>query len=599
MWEFYENNFLLGTWCEFDDCAPFCGKEKIPKKISITKNAYHWENDEKKIKDYEYLKKKLEHLLELISEKLSIIHNVNENKEYWRVVVFSWLSEYTATIFDRWENIRIFFEKNNTEKFYSNFILLNDLDYIPKSHANFKEITQKDEWNHLIFLRLFHFLNIQNLSLIEKKITRNNLKKKSLQNAQNFLFLPIKSSLTILVIRLIDNIISKFAFKFNKIIFDTFYFPTREYLKICLRCKLIPSKYPNFFDFKIKKNGLSKDINDKRSRLKNLLSKIDSQDKFIQFLLLNIHKDIPQSYLENFDVIKKKILPLTKEKKVIFSMLSIEVNDNFKIYLAEAKKAGSKYIHTEHGGGLTVTIGQFFNFFEKVSDKIIRWDNTKKKQDLYSNLSPTLPIVKKKSLETGSNCSIILVECAKYLRKLSSQPTLDQTISLFNEVTQFINKLNPEIKSKVKIRVKKNTGLNSEFFFLKMFGKNYIDQVSYKNTFKKTILNSKLIIVSYPQTAFSQAMYSNVPTILFMKKNQWSFSKTALNTFDDLKKNKIAFEDFNEAQIHVNKYWKELDLWWKSKNVQSARKMFLTNFFYVKSDWFKEWSDYIYFSKKL
>ena len=33
---------------------------------------------------------------------------------------------------------------------------------------------------------------------------------------------------------------------------------------------------------------------------------------------------------------------------------------------------------------------------------------------------------------------------------------------------------------------------------------------------------------------------------------------------------------------------------WKSKNVQSARKKFLENFFNVKSDWYKEWSDYIF-----
>ncbi|MBG27100.1 MAG: hypothetical protein CL818_13605 [Croceibacter sp.] len=152
--------------------------------------------------------------------------------------------------------------------------------------------------------------------------------------------------MTILVIKAIDNIISKFAFKFNKIIFDSFYFPKKEYLKICLRCKLIPAKYSNFFDFRITKKNLSKDNNEKRIMLKNLLSKIDSQDKFIQFLLLNIHKDMPKSYLENFNGIKNRILPLAKEKKVIFSMHSIEANDNFKIYIAETKKAGSKFIYS-------------------------------------------------------------------------------------------------------------------------------------------------------------------------------------------------------------------------------------------------------------
>ena len=90
-------------------------------------------------------------------------------------------------------------------------------------------------------------------------------------------------------------------------------------------------------------------------------------------------------------------------------------------------------------------------------------------------------------------------------------------------------------------------------------------------------------------------MHSNIPTILIINTNYLQLSKSALSIFDVLKKNKIAFDDFNEAKIHVNKYWKELDSWWQCENVQSARKMFLANFFNVKPNWFKEWSDYIYF----
>ena len=119
---------------------------------------------------------------------------------------------------------------------------------------------------------------------------------------------------------------------------------------------------------------------------------------------------MPKSYLENFSEIKKKILPIAKEKKIIFSMYSLERNDNFKIYIAETKKVGSKYIHVEHGGGLhggfTNTLPPVFDFYEKVSDKVIIWDNTKEKQDIYVNLSPIFPTIKSKYLKTGNNCSI-------------------------------------------------------------------------------------------------------------------------------------------------------------------------------------------------
>jgi len=595
-WEFREKNFLLGEWCKFDLFDKDGIQGKLAENTTTIKNEYHFADSEKRIKDYKYIKDKIEYILEIISEKLSIVHKVDENKEYWRIIIFNWLSEYTATIFNRWESIRIFFERNNSEKFYSNFIVLDDSNYIQENHTNFMKITQKDVWNHVIFLRMFHFLNFSNLSLIEKKIIGNNL------NKTPHFDVPKRNNL-LSPIRLIDSIISKFAFKFNKIIFENFYFPKKEFIKICLRCRLIPSKYLNLFDFKIKNNILSDENNNKRIELKNLLTKVENKDKFVQYLLLNIHMDMPRSYLENFNEIKKKILPLAKEKKVIFSMYSLERNDNFKIYIAETKKVGSKYIHIEHGGGLSggfaTTMHALFDFFERVPDKVIRRDNIKQKQDIYENLSPIFPIIKFKNFKRGNNCSIIFAEAVKYERKFQVGPTFDQQIHFFNELTKFVNKLNPEIKSKVKFRTKVNVGINSENIFFKMFGKNSIDKISARNTFKKTILNSKLLIITYPETAFAEAMYSNIPTILIIKKKNYSLSEIALETFDELKKNKIAFEDFNEAQIHINKNWKEIDSWWKLKNVQTARKMFLTNFFNIKSDWFKEWSNYIYYAKKL
>ena len=278
-------------------------------------------------------------------------------------------------------------------------------------------------------------------------------------------------------------------------------------------------------------------------------------------------------------------------------MFSIYGSDNFKIYLAETKKVGSKYIHVQHGGGLPYKNDNRFHFFEKISDKIIRWDGTKPKQDIFENLSPTVPVIKLQNAKIGNNCSIIFYDLDRYIVKAGLG--VDQSIDFFNKLTQFVKKLNPEIKPKIKFRVKLISYLNFEKKFSEIFGKEKIDKVTYRNSLVRSILNSKLIIVTHPQTAFSEAMYSNIPTILIVEKNHFLFSKAALDTFNVLKKNKIAFEDFDEAKTHINKYWKELDLWWKSKNVQSARKIYLTNFFNVKSDWYREWSDYIYFSKKL
>ena len=319
-WEFNERNFLLGRWCEFYEFDDFT-KEKFKKNISeadaIIKFPYHWANLEKKSKDYDYIKEKLKYLLEIISKTLSKIHNVDENREYWRVIVYGWLCLYVTTIFDRWENIRIFFEKNKNQNFFSNFIDFDDSDYIPKDYINFINNSQKDEWNHLVFLRIFNFLDIQNLSLIKKKSKTNDIKKKfDYSDVKSIVNLSQGLPLLNRFSSLIDNTVSKIALRFNKIIIESFYFPRKEYLKICLRCKIIPSKYSNIFDFTINQNNSLE--NNKRSEMKNLLSQFDSEDKFIKFLLQNLYKDIPRSYLENFNEIKKNFSSFTKKKKLFF-----------------------------------------------------------------------------------------------------------------------------------------------------------------------------------------------------------------------------------------------------------------------------------------
>ena len=144
-WEFNENNFVLGKWCEFyetNDSDNEKYKNIELKNIKIIKNEHHWNNYQKRNKDYLYLEEKLEEILEIISNKLSTIHNINENKEYWRIILHTWLIEYFIIIFDKWEGVRIFFEKNKDKKFYTNIVPFNDLDLLPKNHLNFLENTQ-------------------------------------------------------------------------------------------------------------------------------------------------------------------------------------------------------------------------------------------------------------------------------------------------------------------------------------------------------------------------------------------------------------------------------------------------------------------------
>ena len=57
-WEFDENNYLLGKWCDFSEENHFDKKKfrrEILEKVKVIQNKHHWHDNKKKIKDYEYL----------------------------------------------------------------------------------------------------------------------------------------------------------------------------------------------------------------------------------------------------------------------------------------------------------------------------------------------------------------------------------------------------------------------------------------------------------------------------------------------------------------------------------------------------------------
>lgn len=107
------------------------------------------------------------------------------------------------------------------------------------------------------------------------------------------------------------------------------------------------------------------------------------------------------------------------------------------------------------------------------------------------------------------------------------------------------------------------------------------------------------MIINYPQTAYSSSMYYNVPTILVCDKQLWFFKKKSLKMFNILKKNKMAFENFEEAEKYIVKNWDEIYSWWNSVQVQKIRKLYLEDFFNIKNNWFAEWSNFVSNQKKL
>ena len=569
-------NIFLGAWC-FDNAQDI-------KKNNII--DYHWSNKKKFKKDGIYIDQITKKLCKFLTIKLNKIHNLRENYNYWKLIIYPWTHHYVSTMYDRWETINFFLKYNKKKVIYSNELEINESDFIPINHTNFMANTHEDIWNYLAFLRILKFLNLGNIKFIKKKFGYSNHEFFSFPR-DKFFFLNN-------LILLYEKLFSKFAFRFNNIIFDSFSFPKKKFIKISLKNFLFPSLYKILF----KDEGTKEDLNfDKRVSNFDQITKKKYNDKFYEFLIKNLVYDLPVSYFENFLKSKKKMLLLANEKKVIISMRNWNFNDQFKICAAELVKKKSKYFTCEHGGGLIGEFDHIKNYIGHVTNHICFDAEYANKKKIF-RLSPTLNIVNNKDIDTRKNkkLNITFLEGQKYSHKFVPSPKAKEGIDQIEELLNFIDHLPPYLKKRVNLRTK-IPQLNIKNKFIKKFGKEkFQDQLNgdYYNFAK----SSKLMMVNYPQTTYSSCMYYNIPTILVTENKFYLFKKKSLKMFNELKKNNMAFNKFEDASKYIIKNWDNIYYWWNSDQIQKIRKLYLKNFFDVREDWFDEWSKFIKDQKK-
>ena len=570
-------NVFLGAWC-FDNV-------KDIKKNKIIN--YHWSNKKKFKEDGLYIDRMAEKLCRFLSKQLNKIHNLTEAPEYWKLLIYPWTHHYVATVYDRWESIKIFLKHNKNKVIYSYELDINETNFTPINHADFIENTYKDVWNYLIFLRILKFYKLKNIKFIKKKFKYSN-------NIQDNFFPKEERNFFDYLILLYEKIFSKFAFKFNKVIIESFSFPKKKFFEIFFKNLLFPSFYQILF----KDEGSKKDLNFEK-RVSDLnKTKEKNNDKFYEFLIQNLINDLPMSYFENFLKSKKKMSLLANEKKVLISMRSWIFNDQFKICAAELVKKKSKYFTSEHGGGLMGEFNHPKNYTGHVANHICYNIDSVYKKKSY-RLSPTINVIYKKNIDTYNNkkLNITFFEGQKYSHKFVPSPKAEEGINQITELLKFIELLPPHIKKKVNLRTK-IPQLNIKNRFIEKFGKEKF-QDSLKCDYFSFAKSSKLMIVNYPQTAYSSCMYYNVPTILVIDNKFWMLKKNSLKMFKLLKKNKMAFEKFEDANKYIVENWNNIYLWWNNKQTQKIRKLYLKNFFNIKEDWFDEWSKFIFNQKKI
>jgi putative transferase (TIGR04331 family) len=558
-----ERIFFLGEWC----------KQGVDNSLWADRNhetiAFYLSDREKFKRDHDYLEQFFERVLDSLVVSLNNYHGVHRSTRYWRIILGPWLSTYIPAVWSRWESLRIAFEQYTFDK----VILLNSDDEPnpPLSHLEAMNFIGRSHfWNHMLYARIINECYKDDIKVIEKNYKQITANKK---NDWGGIVNIAKTSLKYVTDRVI-----RILQKEEKIVFVTSYFSLNVLARISLKLRQLPRFYTEF----------DENLNMKRvqASTRRVSLGLVSDNEFESFIIRNIVFDMPVSYIEGYQQITKRANNILPSCQVIFCANAYWSNDLFKIWCAQMVNKGKKLIISEHGGSITK---KYINFSHevKISDINTVWH--KPFVDNQVQLPPNKIIGRRKAKNNGNDITIVGVEVPLFVGRYHSGLSSSLVLEQFDLEAGFIDRLSLDVKARLVVRPNPDIGWNTRGAYIDKLGPERISP--YKNLIE-VFDHSKLIVCTYPETTFFEAMYSGVPTILLYKKEYWEASPEFNDLIKVLEGVNILFSDSIVASNHINKIWNNPNFWWSLPEVVNAREEFFNQCGRVDGNWLDQWGDF-------
>ena len=232
------------------------------------------------------------------------------------------------------------------------------------------------------------------------------------------------------------------------------------------------------------------------------------------------------------------------------------------------KKLGSKLIISSHGGALN-PLYSVFDHQEKIADFRVIWGLEWFKDQV--RLPANKLHQKMRSYRRQGDISLIDNDFPSYSYRCAAIPMGPLSLETYKQVRGLINLLSPQIRKKLKVRPKRSGKWEKELRYIDEFGPEII---SSKPSVEDIIVNSRLVICTYPQTTFSEAMFSGVPTMIMYLEEFWEVQPIYRELLACLKEAGIMHTDEKSAASHINSIFDDPMEWWNADTTKDALKLF-------------------------
>jgi putative transferase (TIGR04331 family) len=571
-WSHSDSTVFLGEWCKVYDRKNVWSI----RPHQVVRN--HWDDRAKLRRDHDYLKCLHDSILVKLASSLNSYHQLERPLRYWRMIVDPWLLTYVAVLWDRWECLRIAFEEHGpmkTVKLESVAERSRCFDY-----GDFIERIVGDSWNYQLFLEMIEYghgtqCRVESLSGALSEFQRLDTSPFLKAGEKS-----IKHRFAIFV----DGFLGKIFPSSQVVIFDS-YFSSSALIKLNLCLKQLPRFYLNEFEWPLPKEGFSGKAFSSSSR-QGVDLKLDSRTRFEKFLASRIVDDIPSVYMEGFSQLQDRVGKIAMKPKAILTANAHWGNDLFKLWSAEQVLCGTKYVLMEHGGSIPPAFSAM-SFEEECADVKTTWATPfhKKHRRLPSNKVAQVNV--KSSLE---HLAIVGYDMPRYNFRVEASPKAGQVLEQCDMVCDLFFALNEKVQESFRIKPYPNKGWNTRARFAERLGD---DKVSRGQNYRQFLSSARVVVCTYPQTTFSEAMVSGLPTILLYPAHLWETIPEMRSLLDALKRVKILFHNASDAANHINSIWAHPDQWWSSSEVLCVRNEFHRDALDSSTPWLASWMAFI------
>jgi putative transferase (TIGR04331 family) len=309
-------------------------------------------------------------------------------------------------------------------------------------------------------------------------------------------------------------------------------------------------------------------------------------------VLTRLWKEIPWPYVEAYTELCERVKAAVPFPKVVVSAHMHWSTELFKIWLAEGAREGVKLVLCEHGGSFPPA-DYSFGWEERVADVYVpsyKCHHPKHVQlppPKYVGVRPT-----SKRLPSGQ-ILILPYTIARYTTRASSQPKSKQALDGVRQCIQLCEALPEHIKQKIRIKLRRTPpdyGYDLRTRFVTALG---ADAVLPDMELDEAFRCARLVVCTYPESTFAEAMLSGLPTVLFIDPRIHGIHPVAADDVVLLKRAHILFQNPRALASHVCNVWHALDTWWDGDDARAARKAFLRSTMNDEHRPLRMWRDFL------